>query len=350
MYGTKTANDDMFPLVVCCSEIDDPNWRWLEPALGDMCHFHFVRCVPRNVLEKKLRVLNLSRIRGCFETVMLARRMHADVVVTHGPTLAAWCSIFGFVFSLKGTILAHSFNFTELPNLLKRFIFSIAFKRVDRFVVFSNAEKTVYAEAFSLPEGRFEFVHWGVRPPNVIGPSPLTRGNYVSAIGGNARDYTTLISAARQLPDIPFVLVVRPFSLAGIDPPPNVTVHINLSVEASMNILCYSRFMVLPLVSSVVPCGHVTIVAAMHLGKAMAVTASLGVSDYVKHGENSLLVPPVDINSLVQAIRDLWSDSELCTRLGESGQRFALQECTEDRIADHFRRWLLELGTVSNGG
>jgi glycosyltransferase involved in cell wall biosynthesis len=350
MYDTKTDNDDVFPLVVCCSEIDDPNWRWVEPALVDTCHFQFVRCVPRNVLEKRLRVLNLSRIRGCFETVMLARRTHADVIVTHGPTLAAWCSIFGFMFSLKGKILAHSFNFTELPNLLKRYIFSIAFKRVDRFVVFSNAEKAVYANAFSLPEGRFEFVHWGVRPPKVVGLPPLTSGNYVSAIGGNARDYTTLTSAARQLPDIPFVLVVRPNSLGGINPPPNVTVHINLSVEESMNILGYSRFMVLPLVNSVVPCGHVTIVAAMHLGKAMAATASIGVSDYVKHGENSLLVPPVDINSLALAIRDLWSDGELCARLGESGQRFALQECTEDRIADRFRRWLLEPEISSNCG
>jgi len=271
---------------------------------------------------------------------MLARRIHADVVVTHGPTLAAWCSLFGFVFSLRATILAHSFNFTTLPNFLKRLIFSVAFKRVDRFVVFSTVERTVYANAFSVPESRFEFVHWGVRPPNVIGPPPSNRGNYICAIGGNARDYTTLISAARQLPDIPFVLVVRPFSLAGIDPPPNVTVHINLSVEASMNVLCYSRFMVLPLVNSVVPCGHVTIVAAMHLGKAMAVTASEGVRDYLRNRENSLLVAPVDIDSLVGAMRDLWSDSQLCGRLGRNGRKFALQECTEDRIADHFRRWL----------
>jgi glycosyltransferase involved in cell wall biosynthesis len=338
------------PLVVCCSEIDDPNWRWLEPALVDICHFQFVRCAPRNVLEKRFRILNLSRIRGCFEAVMLARRTHADVVVTHGPTLAAWCALFGFIFSLRATILAHSFNFTELPNLLKRVVFSLAFKRVDRFVVFSTAEKTVYANAFGVPESRFEFVHWGVRPPNVIGPPPSNSGNYICAIGGNARDYTTLISAARQLPDILFVLVVRPFNLAGVDLPPNVAVHINLSVEASMNVLCYSRFMVLPLVNSVVPCGHVTIVAAMHLGKAMIVTASVGVSDYVKQGENSLLVPPVDINSLVQAMRALWSDSQLCGRLGESGQMFALRECTEDRIADHFRRWLLELRTAPNGG
>src|SRR5207248_6437727 len=202
-------------------------------------------------------------------------------------------------------MIAHSFNFVELPTSLKTRIFSTGLARIDRFVVFSRIEIDLYARQFHIPKNRFSFVHWGMQRPTT-GSAPLHPPNpYVSAIGGNARDYGTLIEAARLLPDIPFVLVVRPSSLEGLTIPANVTVHINLALETTMNILSESRFMILPLNSSAVPCGHVTIVAAMHLGKTMIVTASAGVEDYVKDGENALTVPVASVPDLVQAITRL---------------------------------------------
>ncbi len=37
------------------------------------------------------------------------------------------------------------------------------------------------------------------------------------------------------------------------------------------------------------PCGHVTLVSAMHLGKAFVISNSSGVKDYVQHGENAIV-------------------------------------------------------------
>ncbi len=135
--------------------------------------------------------------------------------------------------------------------------------------------------------------------------------------------------------------MVRSTSLEGLVIPANVKVHVNLSFEASQKILLHSRFMVLPLMNSEVPCGHVTIVAAMHLGKAMIVTASSGVADYVRDGENALMVPPARSDKLVSAAKRLWEDRALCDRLGNNGRLFASRLCTEEGIADHFRGWLV---------
>ena len=100
---------------------------------------------------------------------------------------------------------------------------------VDQLVVFSRLERSLYAKAFDLPEAHFQMIHWGVNPPNVDSPEdPLEQGEYVCAIGGNARDYGTLLEAARLTPHIRFVCVVRPNSLRGLDIPSNVTVHTNL--------------------------------------------------------------------------------------------------------------------------
>jgi glycosyltransferase involved in cell wall biosynthesis len=147
-----------------------------------------------------------------------------------------------------------------------------------------------------------------------------------------------------MLPEFRFVLVVRPDNLRGLELPANVTVHTNLPFGKTMNVLAHSRFMVLPLVGSEVPCGHVTLVAAMHLGKAIVVTDSTGVHDYVRAGDNALTIPAGSSESLAAAARRLWQDRSLCIQLGDNGRRFAASECIEARAVEHFRRWLNSRG------
>ena len=101
--------------------------------------------------------------------------------------------------------------------------------------------------------------------------------------------------------------------------------------------------MVLPLNSSEVPCGHVTIVAAMHLGKAMIVTASSGVEDYVLANENALVSPAKDANALSASIEKLWEEEDLCARLGANGKAFALEKCSERKVTEHFEAYLDEI-------
>jgi glycosyltransferase involved in cell wall biosynthesis len=328
----------MARLIVCCSEISDPNWRWIERNVAsDGFRFEFVACIPANWVERHFKILNLARLRGCIQAVRVAKREQALVLVTHGPTLAAWCGVFGALFGLRARLLAHSFNFAHLPGKLKTIIFRLGLKRADRLVTFSNAERELYSGVFHLPKDRFDFVYWGANEPMVSNGNAY--GDYVSAIGGNARDYPTLMEAARLLPHIPFIVVGRPDNFAGLDLPQNVTRHVNTPLEFAMNLLKHSRFMVLPLNSSDVPCGHVTIVAAMHLGKAMIVTASSGVDDYVMANDNALVCPVGEANSLSSLIEKLWGDADLCARLGASGKSFALANCSEQKIVHHFRSY-----------
>lgn len=307
---------------------------------GTGLEFRFCRCIPRYYFERNAP-LNVARIRGAFEAVRLASRTDAKVVVAHGPALAAWCALFARMLRVSAPIIAHSFNFTQLPSRAKRRVFSSALSRIERFVVFSSVEKEIYSQVFSLPKERFDVVLWGGRPPRVDERDvPLEPGEYVCAIGGNARDYGTLVDAAARVPQIRFVLIVRPENLRGLTLPPNVTAHANLALGATMNVLLHSKFMVLPLIGSTVPCGHVTLVSAMHLGKAFIITDSSGVRDYVRDGVNALTVAPGSVESLVAAVSRLWDDPTLCARLGEGGKAFAGRECTEERIVAHFRSWL----------
>jgi glycosyltransferase involved in cell wall biosynthesis len=330
--------------IVCCAEVSDPSWSWVAPFFSDaVVGFEFARCPPRKI-DRVLRVFSVGRLLGCLEAVRIAQRTGARLMVTHGPTLAAWCKLFARLYGLKTPILAHSFNFSTLPGPIKRTVFRFALSSIEHFFVYSQVEKEIYSKAFNLPIERFDFVRWGVGTPYVEAPGqPIEAGDYVAAIGGNARDYRTLIRAAEKLPATRFVLVVRPENLAGVELPPNVSVYTDIPFGKAMNILLHSRFMVLPLASGDVPCGHVTLVAAMHLGKPIVVTNSAGVSDYIRDGESAITVDAGSIQGLVAATQLLLGNRELCQRLGENGRRFAAAECTEARIAEHFRKVISEM-------
>ena len=147
-----------------------------------------------------------------------------------------------------------------------------------------------------------------------------------------------------RVPEITLHAVLRPENVAGLKVPPNVHLHFNVPRGRANNILAFSRFTVLPLVGSEVPCGHVTLVAAMHLKKAMVVTNSAGVADYVFEGVNSLLVPVGDVDALATRIRELWADPARADQLGAAGLAFAKAKCSEQPIIDHLRLVLASYG------
>jgi len=119
-----------------------------------------------------------------------------------------------------------------------------------------------------------------------------------------------------------------------------VTVRTNIPRADVHGIISRSRFMVLPLLHTKVPCGHVTIVSAMYLSKAIITSASDGITDYVFEGKTGLMVPPGDAAVLAEKIRELWEDAERSKRLGAAGQAFAYRHCSEEATIDYVNRYL----------
>ncbi len=169
-------------------------------------------------------------------------------------------------------------------------------------------ERQLYSQVFGIPPECFDVIPWGYSPTAIATPAPAEAGGDVCAIGGNARDYRTLFEVATRLPQIRSVVVPRPADVRGLSVPSNVAAKVNIPFDAAMNILQYSRFIVLPLIGTEVPCGHVTIVCALQLGKAYVITDSAGIRDYAKDQVNALTVKYGSVVELSAAIVRLWSD------------------------------------------
>jgi glycosyltransferase involved in cell wall biosynthesis len=332
------------PLIVNCS---DTPYTFLAPHFAGQTRWKFYNCTDAWRIERMIPKPDLARIRTCFTAALHAKRHNAAVFISHGPRIASWSEKFLRMLGFRGKHIAFSFNFTDLPHGYKRRMMAKSFRTIDRFAVFSTMEKHLYHEALGIPLEKIDFMHWAVQPPEVSDAEPpVEPGDYICALGGNARDYPTLMAAMEQLPAIKLVIVVRPHNLKGLTIPPNVKVYTDLDLHRTMNVLKHSRFMVLPLAGSEVPCGHVTLVSAMHLGKAFVITNSKGVQDYVQDGTTSITCEAKSVDAMVGAIRKLYEDQEFCNRLGRQGAAFAARDCSEPSTLAYVKNYFEKVGVL----
>jgi glycosyltransferase involved in cell wall biosynthesis len=321
----------------------NPSWNWLahrfasDNLVWKSCSTHVKTSgLPR--LDSRL---------GRMGATLAARtliRKHAgrSVVVSHGPLLALYSECLARPAARQALHLVFSFNFTDLPTGARRTLLTRYLRRVDRLVVASTIERALYSEYFELEADRIDLLLWGIQPPvqELTKAARFGDGQYICAIGSQARDYHTLMEAMRRLPHIKLILVATPDSLPRGMVPDNVKVLTNIPLADAMNVLAHSMFMVLPLRDSTVPCGHVTVVCAMHMGKAILSTDSTGLGDYLIDGSNAELFSPRNPQQLAEKILRLFSEPSLCQRLGNFALDFAKQHCSEDNAAAYFRRYL----------
>ncbi len=305
-------------------------WRWLEPLMSSELQWsHWSTCSA----PAWLRRIGSSRlIRYWIAFVAVMRNRHADLLVTHGVELAAAVGAARRLTRSRVPHLAWSFSLPHPERLggmrLRYFRFALA--RVDQFVMFSTLETRLYPPLLRIPAERFLMVHWSAEPPalDALPSAPIARP-YLAAIGGEGRDYATLFEAMRLLPDLHLVVVASPASVAGLTPPENVDLRVNLPFDVTLGLAQQSDFMVLPLLSQKTPCGHGSLVSQFFMRKATLVTGSDAMSDYVQPGDNALTCPPGDARAMADGIRRLAGDEALRERLAANALRFAQTTCSE---------------------
>ncbi len=335
--------------IATISNNPDPHWAWIRDLIskdftvgGRRLYWRVFSTAPGNTGAHMLGgIPGFARFRGARALANAARQEPFDVVVSHGPWTTAWTEAFFGKSKANARHLAFSFNFTDLPNGARKTLMTRAFRTVDAFAVFTDAEQAFYADYFNIDAKKILRAPWGVAPPLASPPPRQIEGEYFVALGGEARDYETLCATARLCPDLQFVAIARPHSFDRLSPPANLAVHINLPFEAAWGLVYHAAVALIPLLSRDTPCGLVTLVGAMHLGKAQIVTDAAGVSDYLANGQTGLLVPPKDPGALAAAVKRLQKDPALAARLGENAKTYASTQCNEAATIDFFENLLL---------
>ena len=261
---------------------------------------------PGNALERAITRPKISRIRAGVAAV----RASADgrPIISHMPRVSLMVAWQKRLYGKPSRHLAFTFNFTDLPHgPLYRNAWS-ALHDVSQFTVFSNFECGLYADHFGLPIERFERLLWTQKPPQYADQNDFAAPHsYISAVGGEGRDYATLFNAAAALPHIPFVIVCRPHNPLP-DIPGNVTVHTNLDGLKTWRIVKDSACTVVPLKSAETCCGHITIVGAELLGVPIVATRSAATTEYT---EDVVLCEPGDPCALAESIQRTYESAQI---------------------------------------
>jgi glycosyltransferase involved in cell wall biosynthesis len=101
---------------------------------------------------------------------------------------------------------------------------------------------------------------------------------------------------------------------------PNVTIFYDMPVMDLTELISKSSFVVLALEDRKMSTGQSVLLQAMALGKAVIATRVNGTEDYIEHMKTGLFVPPNDPRAIEDAVRLLFSNSDLRAALGRSAR------------------------------
>jgi glycosyltransferase involved in cell wall biosynthesis len=122
------------------------------------------------------------------------------------------------------------------------------------------------------------------------------------------------------------VAAKEPSDLGGRAIPKNVTLRFNTGHDETNQLVAGARLHVVPLLDSGHSAGQSVLLRAMAQGKAVVVTDTAGIRDYVRDSETAVLVPPGDAVALRTAIVRLWGDTKERSRIGGTAARIQRQD------------------------
>jgi glycosyltransferase involved in cell wall biosynthesis len=265
----------------------------------------------------------LGAFRQAFRLLRLRPRF--DAVVTMGPRPSlAYGLLCGLLRLPSKQILTEVFldppRTASCSWRVKTALFRWIARRSLGVLTNSSAEVDFLARRFGLPADKLRFVpmYTTIEHPE----RSIPNDGYILSIGRTLRDLDTLLQAASRF-DAPLVLVIGKQDVLPCAPPSNVRVFRDISLEEGHALLSRAALVAIPLLPAERSTGQVVLFEAMAMGKPVVATRVAGTTDYIRDGENGLLVDPEDAPALATAVNRIAGDPLLAERLAA----VALAEC-----------------------
>lgn len=251
---------------------------------------------------------------------LLRKHKNFDVVLTMGsrPSLA-YGLICGILRIPSKQIMTEVFLDEPRPRSLSCRLKTALFRWIScrsiGILTNSSAEVEFMARRFGIPTAKLRFVpmYTTIEHPEL---STHNEG-YVLSIGRTARDLDTLLLAVPHF-RAPLVLVVGKHDPLPEKLPSNIRVFRDISLEECHEKIRRAAVVVIPLLPAERSTGQVVLFEAMALGKPIVATRVTGTQDYVRDGENGLLIEPGDADSLAHAVNRLLQDKSLACKLTQA--------------------------------
>ena len=303
----------------------DPNKRPWNPLAGQNTLLESLD--PSRALRVLLRERQFDLVVSVFEgsaaPLLAARRL-----VGYRPKIALW-----------------DIGLTERWRLRER-VLDFVVPRVDGIMVLGSNQKP-YIQRRWRPRATIEVIYHYVDTQffsPVAAPAPA-KGPILSIGDDVGRDFETLVAALEGSVVETLVKTRRQLPQQSSLNPAIKIISKWLSYLELRDLYADSRFVVVPLRDTLNASGVSSVLEASAMGKALIVSDSSGIRDYVVPGETCLVVPCGDARALRAAIERLLSDEAECARLGANGRRFVEERFSRQRFAHCFAGTLRRIVT-----
>lgn len=194
-----------------------------------------------------------------------------------------------------------------------------AYQSVDRLYYFSQNQGPVLADLLQLGSDRLRYLPFGVDDETFTPVADVDDG-YIFVVGRDSgRDWPTLFSALEAI-DIPVKLCCRPRDIAGLRVPSTVEVLGYVERDVYRDLLGRARTVAVTTKPLLYPSGQSVLLEAMAMARAVVVTGTPALADYVEDGRTALVVPPGDAQALRDRLLEVASDDSLRARVGRNAR------------------------------
>lgn len=217
---------------------------------------------------------------------------------------------------------------TRWKYIMNRIGIRLIDSRRTTYCVHSRFEIEAFPRTWGPLRGRVHFTPWACTLKQPDFDSLASDEGRVFAGGNSLRDYGPLIAAAPHI-SAPIDIATDTLTPDQLAACPRNVVAASLPPAEYERRLFAASVVVVPLQARQDrSAGQTTYVNAMALGKAIVITDTPGVRDYIRDGETGIIVPPEDPEALARAVQRLVSDPSERRRLGERAREYALRELT----------------------
>jgi glycosyltransferase involved in cell wall biosynthesis len=329
----KGERNDLRVLILPCHDLWEP-WTGQAPADNEDRELMFrlmaehgmtyrrmdLSAWPWNPLPRGhtlLRALDPLRV---LKVLLLERR--ADVVLCFFESSAFLLLLLRRLFRFKGRVVVVDIGVADGWRL-REFILGRVVPRADALLPLGR-NQAIELVARWHPRGLVQAIpmaidsdFFGLAPDQPEGPILAAGDDY-------SRDYATLIEAAEGI-TARVAIRTRLLGQAGVASPNVQVMHNFLSYVEFRDLIGSASIVVLPLHPTRHAGGVSVLVQAMAMGKAVVISDSPGIADYIRDGETCLVVPCHDPAALRAAVNRLLEDKPLRLRLGQAARAMMVE-------------------------
>jgi glycosyltransferase involved in cell wall biosynthesis len=289
---------------------------------------------PSNLLAKKGSLLAGLDILRALKTLVFDR--DADVIVSVFESNVLFILMLRKLFRFKPRIVL--WEVSGRGWKMRDRILDYVVPRVDRVLVLTEAQRQEVEAHYRLRHPAQllgfaiddHFFHPAARKANE---------RYVLAVGDDvSRDYPALIEACR-LANLPLKLR----SSAKLSVPentPNVSFVGRLSYKELRDLYAEATIVVVPLKPADYPSGITAIYEAMAMGKPLIASRTGTSCNFIRHGEDGILVDPQNPVELGNALSALWNDEPARDALGAAARKRLDCDFSYDQYIQRFAAFL----------